>query len=151
MSNTTPVDPADSTNPSGETQPINPTVATEPVNPTGATEPINPTGATEPIPPSDANAATDDTSRWFSPDAAASPSAASRATAPLRAAEPQRLPARFGTIFWGVLLLTFAGFMIVNSVVPVVQDPVTWLIGGLIAAGAVLVIAGIAAAVRRTG
>jgi len=102
MNDTTPVDPAASTNPTGETKPINPTDAPQ-------------------------------------------------ATAPLPAAEPKRLPARFGTIFWGVLLLTFAGFMIVNSVVPVVQDPVTWLIGGLIAAGAVLVIAGIAAAVRRTG
>ena len=132
MNDTTPVDPAASTNPTGETKPI---------NPTGATEQSNPS----------ASDGTDDPSRWFSSDAAATPTGASQATAPLPAAEPQRLPARFGTIFWGVLLLTFAGFMIVNSVVPVVQDPVTWLIGGLIAAGAVLVIAGIAAAVRRTG
>ena len=132
MNDTTPY-PTDAANPA------------DPTNPTGATEPIRPTIQTEQGAPSTSDPDTDDPARWFQADAAP--------TAPLQpaVAKRKRLPARFGTIFWGVLLLAFAGFMIVNSIVPVVQDPVTWLIGGLIAAGAVLVIAGIAAAVRRTG
>ena len=72
-------------------------------------------------------------------------------TTPLPArTEPERLRPRFGTIFWGVILLVFAAFMVTNAIVPFVLDPSTWIIAGLVAGGVVLVIAGIAAAVRRT-
>ena len=60
-----------------------------------------------------------------------------------------RLRPRFGTIFWGVILLVFAAFMVTNAIVPFVLDPTTWIIAGLVAGGVVLVVAGIAAAVRR--
>ncbi|GAB3618599.1 hypothetical protein GCM10027416_31560 [Okibacterium endophyticum] len=60
-----------------------------------------------------------------------------------------RHPARFGTILWGVLLLVFAGLMIAGRMLPFALDPVTWITGGLIAIGLVLVVAGIAAAMRR--
>ncbi|GGE93458.1 hypothetical protein [Mycetocola zhadangensis] len=69
---------------------------------------------------------------------------------PASASEPERLRARFGTIFWGVILLVFAAFMVTSALVPIVLDPSTWIIAGLVAGGVVLVIAGIAAAVRRT-
>jgi hypothetical protein len=62
----------------------------------------------------------------------------------------ERLRPRFGTIFWGVILLVFAAFMVTNAIVPFVLDPSTWIIAGLVAGGVVLVIAGIAAAVRRS-
>ena len=121
-----------------------PTVPIDPAGRTRPTEPISsdsPTRPTEPISPA---ADTADPASWFRTDYTAP------ATTPTPAVDRKRLPARFGTIFWGVLLLVFAGFMVANAVVPFVQDPVAWLIAGLIAAGAVLVIAGIAAAVRRT-
>lgn len=57
--------------------------------------------------------------------------------------------ARFGTILWGVILLVFAGAMLTTTLTEVRIDPLAWVTGGLIATGAVLVIAGIAAAVRR--
>ena len=60
-----------------------------------------------------------------------------------------RLRPRFGTIFWGVILLVFAAFMVTNAIVPFVLDPTTWIIVGLVAGGVVLVVAGIAAALRR--
>lgn len=56
---------------------------------------------------------------------------------------------RFGTILWGVLLLVFAGAMLVTNLTEVRVDPLGWVTGAIIATGAVLVIAGIAAAVRR--
>jgi hypothetical protein len=56
----------------------------------------------------------------------------------------------FGTIFWGVLLLAFAAFMVAWTVLPT-PDPTLWLLGGVIAIGLVLVAAGIAAASRRAG
>ncbi|SKC55098.1 hypothetical protein [Plantibacter cousiniae (nom. nud.)] len=58
-------------------------------------------------------------------------------------------PPRFGTILWGVLLLVFAGAMLVTNLTEVRIDPLGWITGAIIATGAVLVIAGIAAAVRR--
>jgi len=58
-------------------------------------------------------------------------------------------PARFGTILWGVILLVFAGAMLTSTLTDVRIDPLAWITGGLIATGAVLVVAGIAAAVRR--
>ena len=68
---------------------------------------------------------------------------------PLPAPSPRRR-ARFGTILWGVILLVFAAFMVTNALVPFALDAGTWLIGALVAAGVVLVVAGIAAAVRST-
>lgn len=117
----------------------NPTRPTEPSDPNGQTKPA------EPIQPTTTASDAGDTTSWF-----ASESSSSGGYTAATAVESKRLPARFGTIFWGVLLLAFAGFMVANAVVPFVQDPIVWLIAGLIAAGAVLVIAGIAAAVRRT-
>lgn len=58
-------------------------------------------------------------------------------------------PPRFGTILWGVLLLVFAGAMLVTNLTEVRIDPLGWITGAIIATGAVLVVAGIAAAVRR--
>ena len=129
----------------------NPTRPTEPSDPgrTKPTEPIQPgeqAKPAEPVRPTTAAFDAGDTSSWF----ASEPSSSSGGYTAATAVETKRLPARFGTIFWGVLLLAFAGFMVANAVVPFVQDPIVWLIAGLIAAGAVLVIAGIAAAVRRT-
>ena len=57
----------------------------------------------------------------------------------------------FATIFWGVLLLAFAAFMVVWTVLPATPDPTLWLLGGVIAIGLALVVAGIAAASRRAG
>jgi hypothetical protein len=55
----------------------------------------------------------------------------------------------FGTIFWGVVLLTFAAFMVVRTVLPVGPDPTLWLLGSVILIGLLLIVAGIAAASRR--
>jgi hypothetical protein len=93
-------------------------------------------------PASDADA----TEVLFGESARQHPSPAQPWTAP----EPERLRPRFGTIFWGVILLVFAAFMVTNAIVPFVVDPSTWVIGALVAGGIVLVVAGIAAAVRRT-
>ncbi|MGK9147369.1 hypothetical protein KXS11_07075 [Plantibacter flavus] len=62
---------------------------------------------------------------------------------------PTTRPARFGTILWGVVLLVFAAAMFTSTITEMRIDPLTWITGGLIATGAVLVLAGIAAAVRR--
>ncbi|WP_411721373.1 hypothetical protein [Mycetocola sp.] len=78
------------------------------------------------------------------------PSPAQPWTAAEPSGDPERLRPRFGTIFWGVILLVFAGFMVTNAIVPFVLDPSTWIIAALVAGGVVLVVAGIAAAVRRT-
>lgn len=58
-------------------------------------------------------------------------------------------PARFGTILWGVLLLVFSAYMLSTVFMPAWLDPVTWITAGLVLAGVVLVVAGIAAATRR--
>ena len=60
-----------------------------------------------------------------------------------------RLRPRFGTILWGILLLAFATYMVVFTLLPVPPDPTLWLLGGVIAVGLGLVVAGIAAAARR--
>ncbi len=87
--------------------------------------------------PSGADAATEG---FFAPNTDAPPSPT--ASAP-------RLRPRFGTILWGILLLTFATYMVVFTLVPVPPDPTLWLLGGVIAVGLGLVVAGIAAAARR--
>ena len=60
-----------------------------------------------------------------------------------------RLRPRFGTILWGILLLAFATYMVVFTLLPAPPDPTLWLLGGVIAVGLGLVVAGIAAAARR--
>ncbi|SEM70355.1 hypothetical protein E3O25_15425 [Cryobacterium sp. TMT1-3] len=70
-------------------------------------------------------------------------------TAEITAAAPPRLRPRFGTILWGILLLAFATYMVVFTLLPVPPDPTLWLLGGVIAVGLGLVVAGIAAAARR--
>jgi hypothetical protein len=50
-----------------------------------------------------------------------------------------------------VLLLVFAAFMVVWTVVPTGPDPTLWLLGAVIATGLLLVVAGIVAASRRAG
>ena len=101
--------------------------------------------ATEPTPPeTDQSAATE--------SAATRPTTAQPADEPRTGVGPTdrggRAP-RFGTILWGVLLLVFAGAMLVTNLTEVRIDPLGWITGAIIATGAVLVIAGIAAAVRR--
>ena len=66
-------------------------------------------------------------------------------------ASAARLRPRFGTILWGILLLAFAAYMVVLTLLPVPPDPTLWLIGGVIAVGLGLVVAGIAAAARHAG
>lgn len=61
---------------------------------------------------------------------------------------PRRNPL-FGTILWGTLALAFAGFMVFRTLVPGSMDPSLWLLGGVIATGLVLVVAGVAAAMRH--
>ncbi len=65
------------------------------------------------------------------------------------ASEPRRRRPLFGTIFWGVVLLTFAAFMVVRTVLSVGPDPTLWLLGSVILIGLLLIVAGIAAASRR--
>ncbi|MCU1442921.1 MAG: hypothetical protein JWQ59_1071 [Cryobacterium sp.] len=55
----------------------------------------------------------------------------------------------FATILWGVILLAFAAFMVVTTILPTPPDPALWLLGGVIAIGLVLVTVGIAAVARR--
>lgn len=92
--------------------------------------------------------------------ASTTPTASSTPTAPDAArtsgstavgATPARGRPIFGTIFWGVVLLTFAAFMVVRTVFPVGQDPTLWLVGSVILIGLLLLVAGIAAASRRAG
>ena len=84
---------------------------------------------------------TDPTPSFFSPNQAA-PAGEATPSAP-------RLHPRFGTILWGILLLAFATYMVVFTLLPVPPDPTLWLLGGVIAVGLGLVVAGIAAAARR--
>ncbi len=64
---------------------------------------------------------------------------------------PRKSRPLFGTIFWGVVLLTFAAYMVARTVFPFAFDAATWLIGSVIVIGLLLVVAGIAAASRRAG
>ncbi|MFA0849985.1 MULTISPECIES: hypothetical protein [unclassified Curtobacterium] len=63
---------------------------------------------------------------------------------------PRRGGARFGTILWGVLLLVFAGAMAVSALPMFSVDTTTLLLAACIAAGVLLVVAGIVAALSRT-
>lgn len=91
-----------------------------------------------------------DTTRPIPPAFPASEPDATEVLFPTAQPTPARRRPRFGTILWGVILLVFAAFMVTNALVPFVLDAGTWLIGALVAAGVVLVIAGIAAAVRSS-
>lgn len=86
-------------------------------------------------------AETDTTPSFFTPNQTA-PVGQATASVP-------RLRPRFGTILWGILLLAFATYMVVSTLLPVPPDPTLWLLGGVIAVGLGLVVAGIAAAARR--
>ena len=97
----------------------------------------------------------------FAPDAAQDermpppPPPAQPASGPTAAAASASTPATwrplFGTIVWGVLLLVFAAFMVVWTIVPTSPDPTLWLLGAVIVTGLLLVVAGIVAAARRAG
>ncbi|NQX13207.1 hypothetical protein HQQ80_16390 [Microbacteriaceae bacterium VKM Ac-2855] len=81
---------------------------------------------------------------------AAEPTAS--AAAPAAYAPPPvetRLPARVGTIVWGILLLGFCAYTGVIALGGAAPNPVTWLTGALILGGAALVVVGIAAAARK--
>lgn len=55
----------------------------------------------------------------------------------------------FGTIFWGALLLVVVLLVGIHSVPAVAIDPTVLLIGAVVALGCLLVVAGVAAALRR--
>ncbi|WP_144710862.1 hypothetical protein [Curtobacterium pusillum] len=63
-------------------------------------------------------------------------------------ARPRRA-ARFGTVFWGVVLLVFAAAMAVTALPLFSVDPLTLVLAACVAAGVLLVVAGVAAAVTR--
>ncbi|VXC02394.1 hypothetical protein [Plantibacter sp. T3] len=113
---------------------------------TGAADMSSPTDAATGSAPSETDqTATTESTR-------AQPATAQTADEPRTDAGPKDRggrPPRFGTILWGVLLLVFAGAMLVTNLTEVRIDPLGWITGAIIATGAVLVIAGIAAAVRR--
>jgi hypothetical protein len=62
----------------------------------------------------------------------------------------RRRPARFGTVLWGVLLLVFAATMTVSRLPGVHIDPTTLALTACIAAGVLLVAAGVATTVVRS-
>lgn len=64
-------------------------------------------------------------------------------------APPRRQPARLGTIVWGFLVVAFAAVVALTTDLLTIADPTAWLIGGLVVGGAALVLAGIAASLRR--
>ena len=113
---------------------------------TGAADMSSPTDAATGSAPSETDqTATTESTR-------AQPTTAQTADEPRTDAGPKDRggrPPRFGTILWGVLLLVFAGAMLVTNLTEVRIDPLGWITGAIIATGAVLVVAGIAAAVRR--
>jgi hypothetical protein len=104
---------------------------------------------TTPLRPATPVTDTDATDVLFGDNTSPEPASPWPAPAASPVAQPERLRPRFGTILWGVILLVFAGFMVTNAIVPFVLDPSTWIIAGLVAGGVVLVVAGIAAAIRR--
>lgn len=99
-----------------------------------------PTHPTEPYPQTAPLPENDSMANFFTPNTEV-PHAAPTAAA--------RLRPRFGTIFWGILLLAFAAYMVVFTLLPAPPDPTLWLLGGVIAVGLGLVVAGIAAIARR--
>jgi hypothetical protein len=68
---------------------------------------------------------------------------------PVTTTAPERRPVRFGTILWGVLLLVFAAAMAVSVIPALHVDPTTLALGACIAAGVLLVAAGVTATLTR--
>ena len=101
--------------------------------------PSEPTAAT-PAAPTAASASTPPT-----------PSGATAASGTTAAPSARTRRPLFGTILWGVILLSFAAFMVITTLFPVNFDPTLWLVGSVIVIGLLLVVAGIAAASRRAG
>lgn len=85
------------------------------------------------------------------PTASGSATGATAASGATAVGVARRSRPLFGTIFWGVVLLTFASFMVITTLFPVSLDPTLWLVGSVIVIGLLLVVAGIAAASRRAG
>ena len=67
-----------------------------------------------------------------------------------RPAASARHRPRFGTMLWGALFLGLAVFIAAWTLFPGRLDPTLWLLAAVIGVGLVLVVAGIAAATRRT-
>jgi hypothetical protein len=63
----------------------------------------------------------------------------------------RRRPARFGTVLWGVLLLVFALAMAVSALPMFGIDTTTLVLGACVAAGLLLVTAGVATSITRGG
>lgn len=82
-------------------------------------------------------------------DAQAAPTTAAPFAWELPGASTRHRP-RFATILWGALLLGLAVFMVAWTMFPGTLDPTLWLLAAVIGVGLVLVIAGIAAATRRS-
>ncbi len=61
-----------------------------------------------------------------------------------------RLPSRFGTIVWGVIVLGFAVVVAAFALAPRLADPGLVATIGIVAGGLVLVGAGTAAALRKS-
>jgi hypothetical protein len=104
--------------------------------PTPETGPVETDAAPTPVAPAATSVA---------PVLATTPASA----APISTAARRR--PRFAPIFWGVVLLAFAVYVVVAQLVPTPPDPTFWLLGGIIAVGLTLVVTGIAAAARRAG
>lgn len=107
-------------------------------------DPTTPENEEHPVPTSD-----DQPTLALDPTpSAATPAPAPAPPAPYAPVE-QRLPARVGTIVWGVLLLGFCaytGIVVVNGAAP---NPIAWLTAALIIGGIALVAVGITAAARK--
>ncbi|TFD29660.1 hypothetical protein [Cryobacterium cryoconiti] len=67
---------------------------------------------------------------------------------PAASVRPRSRPL-FGTIVWGVILLSLAGYVLLGVLVPTPADPTLWLLGGVILIGLLLIVVGIIAALRR--
>lgn len=54
----------------------------------------------------------------------------------------------FGTIVWGILLLGVAALIAVPVLFGPLENPVLWVLGGVVVVGVLLLVSGIVAAVR---
>lgn len=145
-------EPAGDTSAAAAATPSTPTVPVTPTAPTAPTVPLS-TDATDifaPLgePTTEAKAGAESTYPRAASGATAVGATSTYPTFPV-ASTPRRKRPLFGTIFWGVVLLTFAAFMVVRTLFPVGPDPILWLLGSVILIGLLLVVAGIAAASRR--
>ncbi|WGD38146.1 hypothetical protein [Lysinibacter sp. HNR] len=60
-----------------------------------------------------------------------------------------RLPARFGTIAWGIILIGFSCVVIVRTINPAIAHPTVLAVAGFVLAGVLFIAAGIASIARR--